>query len=81
MCKETNKLKVKLNIEALIQELGGAAKTAEIAEVVRTAPYSWIKRRYVSSRVLEKIKEARPDLDLDIYFDEDNNDNKAGSGS
>ena len=75
------KLKVKLNIEALIQELGGAAKTAEIAGVVRTAPYSWIKRRYVSSRVLEKIKEARPDLDLDIYFDEEHHDNKTGCGS
>lgn len=74
-------MKVKLNIEALIQELGGAAKTAEIAEVVRTAPYSWIKRRYVSSRVLEKIKEARPDLDLDIYFDEEHHDDKTGCGS
>ena len=74
-------MKVKLNIEALIQELGGAAKTAEIAGVVRTAPYSWIKRRYVSSRVLEKIKEARPDLDLDIYFDEEHHDNKTGCGS
>jgi len=74
-------VKIRLNIEALIADCGGASQTAKIAGVVRTAPYSWIKRQYVSSRVLERIKEARPDLDFNIYFDEDDNENKTGCGS
>lgn len=75
-------MKIRLNIEALICDCGGASATAKIAGVVRTAPYSWIKRRYVSSRVLERIKEARPDLDFNNYFnDEDQHENKTGSGT
>ena len=58
----------RLNISALISDLGGAAKVAEIAGVVRTAPYGWVKRNYVSSSVLEKIKSANPDINLDFYF-------------
>jgi glycerophosphoryl diester phosphodiesterase len=72
----------KLNISALIDDLGGAAKTAEIAGVVRTAPYGWKTRRYVSSFVLEKIKEARPDLNIDAYFlTEEQNENKNGGST
>jgi len=63
-------VETKLNISALIRDLGGAAKVAEIAEVVRTAPYGWVRREYVSSVVLEKIKAAKPELDLDHYFEE-----------
>jgi hypothetical protein len=75
-------VKIRLNIEALIRDCGGASMTAKIAGVVRTAPYSWVKRRYISSRVLERIKEARPDLDINIYFDdEDYNENQTGSGT
>jgi hypothetical protein len=65
----------RLNIAALVSDLGGAAKTAEIAGVVRTAPYGWIRRHYISSEVLERIVAAKPDLDLNSYFHEvDDND-------
>lgn len=67
-------METKLNISALISDLGGAAKVAEMAGVVRTAPYGWVRREYVSSVVLEKIKAANPDLDLDFYFEEVTND-------
>ena len=74
-------MKIRLNIEALIKDLGGAAETARICGVVRTAPYSWIKRRYVSSRVLERIKEARPEINFDTYFDEATHEIKTGSST
>lgn len=63
-------METKLNISNLISDLGGAAKVAEMAGVVRTAPYGWVRREYVSSVVLEKIKAANPDIDLDTYFEE-----------
>ena len=75
-------MKIRLNLAALIRDCGGASATAKIAGVVRTAPYSWMKRRYISSRVLERIKEARPDLDINIYFDdEDNHEEQTGSSA
>jgi hypothetical protein len=71
---------MKLNIQKLISDLGGASSVAQITGVVRTAPYGWVSRSYVSSHVLEKIKEHDPDLDIDIYFEE-KHDGKTGSGS
>jgi menaquinone-dependent protoporphyrinogen IX oxidase len=64
----------KLNIQRLIDDLGGASAVAQIAGVVRTAPYGWINRAYVSSVVLERIKSQKPELDLDLYFEEDDYD-------
>lgn len=73
-------MKVRLNLAQLVNDLGGAAAVARMTGVVRTAPYGWIRRRYVSSQILERIKAEHPDLDLDAYFDEAMNDqeNKAG---
>ncbi len=62
-------MQTKLNIKRLIDDLGGASAVATIAGVVRTAPYGWIARDYVSSVVLEKIKSQKPELDLDLYFE------------
>lgn len=76
-------METKLNISNLISDLGGAAKVAEMAGVVRTAPYGWVRREYVSSVVLEKIKAANPDIDLDTYFEEvtdDQDQPRVGSG-
>lgn len=67
-------MQAKLNIQRLIDDLGGASAVAQIAGVVRTAPYGWINREYVSSVVLERIKSQKPELDLDLYFEEDDYD-------
>ena len=67
-------MEAKLNIQRLIDDLGGASALAQIAGVVRTAPYGWINRAYVSSVVLERIKSQKPELDLDLYFEEDDYD-------
>lgn len=67
-------MQAKLNIQRLIDDLGGASAVAQIAGVVRTAPYGWINRAYMSSVVLEKIKSEKPEIDLDLYFEKDDYD-------
>ena len=62
-------MKKVLNIQKLINDVGGAAKVAEIVGVVRTAPYGWIDRNYISSTNLEKILSADLNLKLDDYFE------------
>jgi len=66
---------MRLNLAALIEDLGGASKVAQITGVPRTAPYGWIARDFISSRNLNALKTAYPDLDLDAYFDGDKDDN------
>lgn len=66
----------RINIAALVEDLGGATNVARKLGVARTAPYGWIKRHYVSSRVLEQLKTAYPEVDIDAYF-EVTNENQA----
>lgn len=68
---------MKFNIARLVAHLGGAAKTAEICGVGRTAPYGWIKRGYISQVVLERVKNHDPKLDLDGFFEEAVNEDDA----
>ena len=65
-------MKHKLNIAKLVADLGGATKAAELVGVVRTAPYGWVSRGYISSVVLEKIKSAKPKMKIDLYFEKVN---------
>jgi len=60
----------RLNVRKLVDDLGGARAVASICGVARTAPYGWIKRGYLGSPAIESIKAARPNLDLDYYFQE-----------
>jgi hypothetical protein len=65
----------RLNVAKLVHDLGGSAKVAKITGTNRTSPYGWIKRNYISSRFLAKIKAAVPQLDLNYYFEDvDRND-------
>lgn len=68
---------MKFNIARLVAHLGGAANTARICGVARTAPYGWIKRGYISQVVLERVKLHDPALDLDGFFEEDNSEDDA----
>jgi hypothetical protein len=58
----------KLNIPKLIGDLGGASAVAKMCGVVRTAPYGWIRRKHLSSKVLERLKTENPELQIDNYF-------------
>ena len=69
---------MKFNIARLVAHLGGAAKTAEICGVGRTAPYGWIQRGYISQVMLERVKEHDPELNLDDFFEEVDRENDIG---
>lgn len=58
-----------MNIARLVADLGGATAVAEMVQKARTTPYSWIRSGYISSENLALLKSARPDLDLDKYFE------------
>lgn len=59
---------MELDISQLVRDLGGASAVAQSIGVPRQAPYRWIKNKYVSSRVLEKIKTLHPEFNIDKYF-------------
>jgi len=63
---------MKLDIGRLIEDLGGHTRVSALTGVARTAPYGWVKRGYIGSPHLERIKEAHPNLDLNWYFSEKN---------
>jgi hypothetical protein len=69
---------VKLNVKKLVDKLGGEANTARLCGVARTAPYGWVVRNFVSSDNLAKIKAARPEMDLDWFFEDDGEPAEAG---
>tara|TARA_B100000131_G_scaffold120007_1_gene117003 strand:+ start:4726 stop:5019 length:294 start_codon:yes stop_codon:yes gene_type:complete len=84
--KKEMSMNKRLNISRLIEDLGGVSSVAKLAGVVRTAPYGWVNRHYLSSPVLEKIKSAHPELDLNSYFENElmekaNVQDETGSGS
>jgi len=62
--------RAKMNVERLVYDLGGPSAVAKIVGTARTAPYGWIRRGYIGSPALEKIKTAYPQLDLNYYFEE-----------
>ena len=80
--KKGNIMAKKRKIARLIEDLGGASVVAQMAKVVRTAPYGWVNRKFVSSIVLEKILTEKPELDLDNYFEEEEDEqDKIGSST
>lgn len=61
--------KRKFDVAALVRDVGGATKAARITGKNRTTPYRWIAQGHISSRLLELIKEAMPEIDMNKYFD------------
>ena len=60
--------KMQFDIQQMLADLGGAANVARSIKVGRSVPYGWVRRNFVSSVYLSKIKEQWPTLDLDQYF-------------
>jgi len=73
------KTEKRLNVAKLVRDLGESAKTAEITGTNRTAPYGWIRRNYIGSTFLAKIKAAVPQLDLNYYFEDVNHNDHGGA--
>lgn len=70
----------RLNVARLVADVGGPRAVARITGVARTAPYSWIRRNSIGSKRLGQIKAVRPELDLDYYFEETNDDEQPKAG-
>ena len=60
---------VRLNVQKLIEDLGGVGAVTKATGITRTAPYRWIKEGGVSSYNLERIVGAFPEVDLMAYFE------------
>ena len=59
---------MELDIEQIVRDMGGATAIASRIGVPRQAPYRRIKNKYVSSKILEKIKNTDPNFNIDKYF-------------
>ena len=65
--------KMQFDIQQMLTDLGGASNVARRIGVGRSVPYGWVRRNFVSSVYLSKIKEEWPALDLDhvsIHLDQ-----------
>jgi hypothetical protein len=58
----------RLEVDRLVDDLGGPARVAAAIGVSRTTPYRWIKRNFMSSRTMEQLKDAFPSLVIEDYF-------------
>ena len=56
------------NVKKLIVDVGGAAEAARITGKNRTTPYRWIAQGFINTKILEQIKEAKPHIDMNDYF-------------
>ena len=57
-----------MDIKRFVADCGGATAIAKAAGVPRTAPYRWIAKNFVSSRVIDMALAHNPNLDLNQYF-------------
>ncbi|MEK9747211.1 MAG: hypothetical protein VW443_00400 [Pseudomonadales bacterium] len=63
---------IRFNAKRLVEDLGGVRTAAAILGKSRTAPYRWISTGYMSTYQLEQIKQVRPEIKFDQYFEEEN---------
>ena len=56
------------DITRLIEDCGGASALAKKLSVARTTPYRWAQQGMVSSRMLVRIKEIEPKVNIDDYI-------------
>ncbi|MBM38622.1 MAG: hypothetical protein CMO97_06065 [Woeseia sp.] len=66
------------NIQKLLEDLGGASAVAKQVGIGRTIPYGWVKRKFIGSNHLSKIKKANPQLDINDYFEDEYGANNTG---
>ena len=69
MRKNKMSVQYRLNLHRLFRDLGGPSAIARYTGHPRTSFYRWINSDGVSSKLLEDIKTAFPDIELDFYFE------------
>jgi len=65
------------DVQRLVSDLGGATKVSSQLNITRTIPYGWIRRRYISSTYLARLKEVNKSLDLNQYVTGENTNGDA----
>jgi len=59
---------MKLNIEQLVEDLGGCKEISNKLSIEKSIPYGWLRRDFLSSDYLSLIKKAYPTIKIDNYF-------------
>lgn len=72
---------MKFDINKMLEDLGGCEAIANHLGVSRYVPYGWVRRNYVSSVYLSKIKDVWPDLDINSYFKKEVSHGDTGSST
>ncbi len=60
---------MEFNLKALVTDLGGAAAVSKLLGKSRTSTYRYLKQGFMTTKELERIKEERPELNLNTYFE------------
>jgi len=59
---------MKLNIEQLVEDLGGCREISNKLSIEKSIPYGWLRRDFLSSDYISLIKKAYPQIKIDNYF-------------
>jgi len=59
---------MKLDIEQLVEDLGGCREISKKLSIEKSIPYGWLRRDFLSSDYLSLIKKAYPSIKIDAYF-------------
>lgn len=62
---------MKFDLQILINDLGGAAQVSQLLGKSRTTAYRYLKQGFMTTRELEILKSAKPELDINSYFKEE----------
>ena len=59
---------MKLDIQQLVEDLGGCREISDKLRIKKSIPYGWLRRDFLSSDYLSLIKKAYPAITIDHYF-------------
>ena len=67
---------IKFNASRLVHDCGGVSTVAKLLGNTRTAPYRAMRTGYVGTPTLALLLEHNPNLNINSYFEETQNDSQ-----